>query len=319
MDVVDRSTVWPYEHGEPGAFTYRRYGHPTGADVERLLSELDGGEALIYGSGTAAITACVHALCRPGTTVALAEGSYFGTTVALGEFEPWGLRLVEYDQAGPPPATANVVWVEAPANPLLSLPDWDALRAHPGVVVCDATVSTPVFLRGLDEGADVVLHSGTKYLCGHSNALIGVTVTRDPEHARRLLEVRTRLGLTASPDDAAALRAGLATLELRVRRQARSAAELARRLAGHTAVLRVRYPGVGGLVSFDVAEDAARTVETSTRLIANQTSLGGVHSSIESRHRWEGHRVPRGLLRLSVGLEDVEALWEDLSQALARI
>ncbi len=320
MEIVDRSTVWPYdERGEPRAFTYQRYGHPAGAEVERLLSLLEGGDALVYGSGTAAISACIHAFCRPVATVALAEGAYFGTGVALREFEPWGLRVVEYDQTGAPPDEADVVFVEAPANPLLTLPDWNAVRDHPGLVVCDATVATPVFLRGLDEGADVVVHSGTKYLCGHSNALIGVTVTRDPERTRRLLEVRTRLGLTASPDAAAALRTGLATLELRVRRQSETAAELAQRLAAHPAVLRVRYPGLGGLVSFDVADDDARTVETGVKLIANQTSLGGVHSSIESRHRWEGDRIPRGLLRLSVGVEDVDELWADLEAALDRV
>jgi cystathionine gamma-synthase len=320
MDIVDRSTVWPYdERGEPGAFTYQRYGHPAGAEVERLLSQLEGGDALVYGSGTSAITACVHAVCRPGTTVALAEGAYFGTGVALREFEPWGLRVLEYDQTGAPPQEADVVWVEAPANPLLTLPDWDAVRAHPGLVVGDATVATPIYLRALDEGADIVVHSGTKYLCGHSNALIGVTATRDPEHLRRLLEVRTRLGLTAAPDAAAALRSGLATLELRVRRQSATAAELARRLGMHPAVLRVRHPGLGGLVSFDVADGDERAVETGVKLIANQTSLGGVHSSIESRHRWEGDRIPRGLLRLSVGVEDVDELWADLERSLNRL
>jgi cystathionine gamma-synthase len=315
MTVVDRSTVWPYEDGDPGAFTYQRYGHPAGAEAERLLSGLEGGDALVYTSGTAAVTAIAFALCGPGTRVALAEGAYFGTGVTLGELERWGLRVVEYDQSGPPPE-ADVVWVESPANPLLTLPDWDAVRAHGGRVVCDSTVSTPVFLRALDQGADVVLHSGTKYLSGHSNALIGVTITRDAALQRRLLELRTRLGLSAAPDAAAALTTGLATLELRVRRQSETAAELARRLAAHPAVLRVRYPGLGGLVSFDVADGAERAVETSMRLIVNATSLGGVHSSIESRHRWEGDRVPRGLLRLSVGLEDVDELWQDLAAAL---
>ncbi len=318
MTVVDRSIVWPYDDGEPGPFVYQRYGHPAGAEAERLLSKLEGGHALVYGSGTAAITALVFALCRPGTTIALAEGAYFGTGVTLSELEPWGLRVVEYDQTGSAPADADIVWVEAPSNPLLTLPDWEAVRAHPGLVVCDATASTPVLLRALDEGADVVLHSGTKYLSGHSNALIGVTVTRDAKRQDRLRELRTRLGLSAAPDAAAALTAGLATLELRVRRQSETAVELARRLGSHPAVLRVRYPGLGGLLSFDVADDAAHAVETGTTLIANQTSLGGVHSSIESRHRWEGDRIPRGLLRLSVGLEDVDELWADLERALAR-
>jgi cystathionine gamma-synthase len=314
---VDRTTAWPYdEQGEPREFVYQRYAHPTGTAAEKALGALEGGDALLFGSGTAAVTACVFAFCAPGSTVALAEGAYFGTGVTFAQFEPWGLKVVEYDQSGEPPA-ADVVWVEAPANPLLTLPSWEAVRTHPGLVVCDATVSTPVFLRALDEGADVVLHSATKYLTGHHDALLGATITRDPEKRDRLFQARMRLGLSASPDSAAALLRGLDTLEVRVRRQSEAAAELARRLEGHPRVVRVRYPGVGGLISFDVADDAARRVETSTRLIGNMTSLGGVNSTMESRHRWEGDRIPKGLLRLSVGLEDVDALWADLDRALA--
>ena len=317
MEPIDRATVWPYdEHGEPGTFVYQRYAHPTGTAAERKLGALEGGDALLYGSGTSAATACVFAFCRPGMTVALAAGAYFGTGVTLAQFAPWGLTVVEFDQTASPPAGADLLWLEAPANPLLTLPDWEAVRAHPALVVCDATIATPVFLRALDEGADVVLHSATKYLTGHHNAMLGATVTRDPGKTTALYEARMRLGLAASPDSAAALLQGLETLEVRVRRQTETAQELARRLAEHPAVLRVRYPGFGGLVAFDVADDDARAVETATTLIANQTSLGGVTSSMESRWRWEGDRIPRGLLRLSAGLEDVEAIWSDLAAAL---
>jgi cystathionine gamma-synthase len=319
MEPIDRATVWPYdEHGDPGEFVYQRYAHPTGAAAERALGRLEGGRALLYASGTSAVTACVFAFCRPGMTVALAEGSYFGTGVTLAQFEPWGLEVVEFDQTGAPPAGADVLWLEAPANPLLTLPDWEAVRAHPALVVCDATIATPVFLHALDHGADIALHSATKYLTGHSNAMLGATVTRKPELAQALYDVRLRLGLAASPDSAAALLQGLETLELRVHRQSETARVLATRLEAHPAVLRVRYPGFGGLVVFDVADDDAREIETATRLIANQTSLGGVVSSMESRWRWEGDRIPRGLLRLSVGLEDVEDIWADLVAALDR-
>jgi cystathionine gamma-synthase len=319
MEPIDRATVWPYdEHGDPGEFVYQRYAHPTGAAAERALGRLEGGRALLYASGTSAVTACVFAFCRPGMTVALAEGSYFGTGVTLAQFEPWGLEVVEFDQTGAPPAGADVLWLEAPANPLLTLPDWEAVRAHPALVVCDATIATPVFLHALDHGADIALHSATKYLTGHSNAMLGATVTRKPEQAQALYDVRLRLGLAASPDSAAALLQGLETLELRVHRQTETARVLATRLEAHPAVLRVRYPGFGGLVVFDVADDDAREIETATTLIANQTSLGGVVSSMESRWRWEGDRIPRGLLRLSVGLEDVEDVWSDLVAALDR-
>jgi cystathionine gamma-synthase len=317
MESLDRRTVWPYdEAGEPGPFIYQRYAHPTGTAAEQALGELEGGDALLFGSGTAAVTACAFAFCRPGAKIALAEGAYFGTGVTLAQFAPWGLQVVEYDQTGAPPADADVVWVEAPANPILTQPDWEAVRAHGGIVVCDATLSTPVFLTALDEGADVVLHSATKYLTGHHDALLGATVTRDDELTRRLYDTRMRLGLSASPEAAYALLRGLTSLEVRVRRQTETAGELSRRLEAHPAVVRVRYPGLGGVISFDVADDGARAVETSIRLIRNQTSLGGVQSSLESRHRWEGDRIPRGLLRLSVGLEDADALWADLEQAL---
>jgi cystathionine gamma-synthase len=315
MEPIDRSTVWPYDtHGDPGAFMYQRYAHPTGTAAEQALGALERGDALLFGSGTAAVTACVFALCLPGSTIALAEGAYFGTGVTMRQFAPWGLAVVEFDQTGAPPPDADVVWLEAPANPVLTVPDWDAARAHPGVVVCDATISTPVFLAALDKGADIVLHSATKYLTGHHDALLGATVTRDGELQQRLYDARLRLGLSASPDAAGALLQGLQTLEVRMRRQTETAGELARRLESDPRVLKVRYPGFSSLISFDVAD--ARAVETATTMIRNQTSLGGVTSSMESRYRWEGDRIPPGLLRLSVGLEDVETLWADLDQAL---
>jgi cystathionine gamma-synthase len=317
METVDRSTVWPYdEQGEPREFFYARYGHPTGAAAEARLGDLEGGDALLFASGTAAATAVILTFCEPGTIVALARGCYFGTSVLLGELGRWGLRYVEFDQTGPPPADADVVWVESPANPMLDVPDWQAARNHPGLLVCDATVSTPVYLRALDLGADVVVHSATKYLTGRHDALLGATVTRDPARSQRLREVRSRTGSIASPDAAASLLTGLLTLETRMQRQSETAAELVRRLEAHPAVENVRYPGFSSLISFEVADP--RRVETRTQLIMNATSLGAITSTMESRHRWEGDRIPAGLLRLSVGLEDVDAVWADLEQALAR-
>ncbi len=316
MEAVDRSTIWPYdEHGEPREFFYVRYAHPTGAAGEARLGELEGGEALLFASGMSAETAVLLAFARPGTNVALAEGAYFGTSLLLRSLEPWGVRFVEYDQTGPPPPGADIVWIEAPANPMLTVPDWPAVRAHDGLVVCDATVSTPVFLHALDEGADIVLHSGTKFLTGSHNALLGAVVTRNPERLEALRAVRSLTGTNASPHSAGALLTGLDSLSRRMRRITETATEIARRLEAHPAVELVRYPGYSGLISFDVAD--ARRVETRTRVIANATSLGGVSSTMESRHRWEGDRIPVGLLRLSVGLEDVDALWADLAEALS--
>ncbi len=312
---LDRSTFWAYEDGEVGEFYYQRYAHPTGVAAERALGELDGGEALLFSSGAGATTAVVLALLEPGATIAVAEGCYYGTPTLFRALERWGLKHVEFDQTGAPPDGVQLVWLEAPSNPFLTMPDFEAAAAHPAPVLVDATAATPIHLRPLEHGADLVLHSATKYLSGHSDVLLGAVICRDPETAALLREFRSRSGIVAAPDPAWLLLRGLKTLEVRVRRQTETATELARRLAGHTQVETVRYPGFGGLVSFDVAD--ARKVETSTRLITNATSLGGVGSTMESRYRWEGDRVPEGLLRLSVGLENVDALWADLEQALS--
>jgi cystathionine gamma-synthase len=315
---LDRSTTWPYEHGEPSPFVYARFSSPTVAGAEAALGALDGGEALLFASGAAASAAVVLGLLSPGQTVALAEGAYYGTGVMLDELRRWGIRHVEFDQTGPPPAGVDLVWLEAPSNPFLTMPDFEAAAAHPALVVCDSTAATPLHVRPLEQGCDVALHSATKYLAGHDDALVGAAVCRSGDIAARLLEFRSRTGPVAAPDVAWLLLRGLATLEIRVERQTASARLLAERLRLHPAVRIVRYPGLGGLLSFDVADAAAaRRVETQTRLIANATSLGGVTSRIEARTRWEGARVPPGLLRLSVGLEDAGSLWADLEQALA--
>jgi cystathionine gamma-synthase len=316
-EPIDRSTQWPYRDGEVGPFFYQRYGNPTVAAAEAALGELDGGTALLFPSGAGATTALVLALLQPGDTIALAEGGYYGTGVTFELLARWGLRVVEFDQTGPPPEDVDLVWLEAPSNPFLTMPDLEAAAAHPAKVVVDATAATPVHLRPLEHGADFVLHSATKYLAGHSDALLGVVVCRDEAEAAQLLELRSRTGIVAAPDPAWLLLRGLKTLELRVRRQTETATLLAQRLRDHWSVETVRYPGFGGLLSFDVADaDVARAVETSTRVIVNATSLGGVTSLIESRGRWEGDRVPPGLLRLSVGLEEPDVLWADLEQAL---
>jgi cystathionine gamma-synthase len=316
---LDRATTWPYVDGEPGPFSYARFSSPTVVEAERALGELEGGEALLFASGSAAITSLVLALLQPGATIALAEGAYYGTGVLFSELERWGLRHVEFDQRGSPPDGADLVWLEAPSNPFLTMPDFVAAKTGGAPVVCDSTASTPLHLRPLELGCDLVVHSATKFLAGHDDALAGVVVCHRAEDAARLREFRTRTGPVVAPDVAWLVLRGLATLEVRFARQTETAAILAERLEQHSAVETVRYPGFGGLLSFDVAdEQAARRVETGTMLVRNMTSLGGVTSRIEARSRWEGDRVPPGLLRLSVGLEDAETLWSDLEQALAR-
>jgi cystathionine gamma-synthase len=316
---LDRSTIWPYdERGEPGAFFYQRNASPNVVAAERALGELEGGHALLYPSGSGAATALVLALLKPGETIALAEGCYFGTGVIFETLAKWGVRHVEFDQTGTPPDGVQLIWLEAPSNPFLTMPDFAAAAAHPAPVVVDSTAATPVYVRPLELGADFALHSATKYLGGHDDVLLGAVVCKDEGIADELRRFRTVTGIVPAPDPAWLLSRGLKTLELRVRRQTGTAALLAQRLEEHPAVKTVRYAGVGGLLSFDVADgETGRRVETSTKLIVNATSLGGVTSVIETRARWEGDRVPAGLVRLSVGLEDPEALWQDLAAALA--
>lgn len=333
VPAVDRSTVHAYVDGTPGPFYYQRYAHPVGVDAERLLSELEGGQALLFPSGMGATTALLLAMLGPGATVAVADGGYFGTVGLMsGELTRWGLEVTTFDQTGPPPP-ADLVWLEPCANPFLTFPDLDAAieRAHAAgsKVAVDNTVLSPLLLRPHEHGADFVVHSATKILAGHHDALLGVVSCADSEAAARLTAFRNATGIVAAPDPAWLLLRGLKTLSLRVERQSASALELARRLAAHPSVQQVRYPGLddavaaryvsafGPLLSFDVSDaEQALRIERSLTLIENATSLGGVASTLEARSRWEGDRVPAGLLRMSVGLEDVDDLWADLTQAL---
>lgn len=315
---LDRSASWPYEDGDPGRFSYARDDAPPSVAVEETLGALDGGQALIYPSGMGAVTNVILTLARPGSTIALAERAYYGHRKLLDHLAQWQLRIVEFDQQGPPPADADLVFLEAPSNPYLTMPDFEAAAAHPAPVVCDATLASPLRLRPLEHGCDVALHSATKILGGHDDLLAGVTVTRDAELTQRLHTTRRLAGIVAGADTAWLLARGLKTLAVRLDRAEATARELVARLDAHPAVSVVRYPGFGFLASFDVADAAAAgRVERAVRTIQNATSLGSTTTKLESRHRWEGDRIPPGLMRLSVGLEDVEALWADLAQALA--
>jgi cystathionine gamma-synthase len=331
--ALDRATIHAYVDGTPGPFYYQRFAHPVGLEAERLLGDLDGGHAPRFSPGAGATTALILALLGPGKTVAIADGGYWGTVALMqGELARWGLNVEAFDQTGEPP-NADLVWLEPCANPMMSFPDLDTAiaKAHAAgaIVVVDNTVLGPVLLRPLEYGADFVLQSASKILAGHHDALLGVVTCARAEDHERLAAFRAASGISAAPDPAWLLLRGMKTLALRVQRQSATALQLARRLSDHPAVDRVRYPGLGDpvaaeyvdefgpLLSFDVADgDAALRVERSLALIENATSLGGVASTLEARARWEPSRVPPGLLRLSVGLEDVEDLWADLARAL---
>ena len=315
---LDRSAAWPYDaDGTPGAYSYARDEQPNAVSVEQKIGALEGGRSLLYPAGMGAVTGVVLTMLRPGGTLALAQGAYYGHKKLFEHLRPWGINAVEFDQTGPPPDDADLILIEAPSNPMLTMPDFAAAAAHPAPVICDATVSSPLRLLPLEVGCDVSLHSATKVLAGHDDLLAGVATVKDDDLYDRLHLTRRLTGLVASAETAWLLERGLKTLEVRLDRMEATARILVERLNAQPSVTTVRYPGFGFLVSFDVADEpAARRVETATEMITNATSLGSVHTKLESRHRWEGERCPKGLLRLSVGLESLDQLWADLERAL---
>ncbi len=304
-----------------GAVEYGRYGNPTWAAFETALGALEGGRAVSFASGMAAISTILD-LVAPGETVVAARHCYQGALVQLASLEQRGLIkvvLVDIDDTDQVLAALNddvaLLWIESPTNPALEVADLPVLCAaarEAGVTsVVDNTFATPVVQRPLDLGADVVVHSATKYLAGHSDAVIGAVVTRRDDIWRAVDEKRRTMGALPGTLEAWLALRGLRTLHLRVERAQSNAQELVRRVARHRAVDRVRYPGFGGIVALEIAggAGAADMVSGSTRLWVHATSLGGVESSLERRRRWtsEPLTIPEGLVRLSVGIEDVPA------------
>ena len=247
--MLDRSTIWPYEDGKPGEFYYQRYAHPAGAEAERALGELEGGHALLFPSGSGATTALLLTFLESGRTVAIAKDAYYGTpdthagTRALGA--PHG--RVRPDRAAPPEGI-DLVWLESPSNPLLTLPDLDAASAHPAPVVVDSTASTPVYLRPLEQGADFVLHSATKFLGGHHDVLLGAVVCKSRDDYEQLLQFRSRSGSLLRRTPPGFCGGAWRRSSSGCARHTENATEIARRLEAHPAVERVRYPGFGGLL-----------------------------------------------------------------------
>jgi cystathionine gamma-synthase len=331
-----------------GDYEYIRDASPTIEAFERVVGSLEGGHATAFSSGMAAAAAVLDGLA-PGDLVVAPEVSYPGVRGLLAErAESGALEVTLVDQTDVEAAIgaidgARLVWAETPSNPLLGITDLRALAeaAHErgAALAVDATLATPLLQRSLELGADFVVHSATKYIAGHSDSLLGVVVTADEAGHEALVERRVLTGAVPGPFETFLGLRGIRTMALRVERSQENAAELARRLAAHPAVSRVRYPGLaddpghelaarqmsgfGGMVAFEVGAgaEAADAVCAGVRLIANATSLGGVETLIERRARYpsEQAHVPANLLRLSVGCEHVEDLWTDLDRALAAI
>ncbi|MBJ2120884.1 PLP-dependent transferase [Arthrobacter sp. MSA 4-2] len=337
---------------EPGDRVYGRMSNPSWDPFEEALGRLEAAAlpALVFSSGLGAAAAALS-LVPAGGTVIMPRHAYAGSVslataeAASGRFTLRTVDIADTDAVlreidALPASPAGMLWLESPTNPMLEVAETarlaDAARAAGALVVSDNTFNTPLLSRPLETGADVVLHSVTKYLSGHSDVVLGALATSDPGLRERLLAHRTLHGAVAGPFEVWLALRGLRTLAVRMERAQANAAELAGRLAGHPAVDRVRFPGLpqdpgherakaqlsgfGAIVCIEPAGgvEAAEALVGAVRLWLPATSLGGVESLIERRRRQPGEpaTVPEALVRLSVGIENVEDLWADLENAL---
>lgn len=312
-----------------GDSEYGRHGNPAWSAFEAVLGELEGGTALAFASGMAA-SAAVFDLVPAGGVVVAPRHAYYGTLNELrvrAERGAVDLRLVDIadtDEVVAALAGAAMLWIESPTNPLLEVADLEAIARAAGesgvIVAVDNTFATPLRQRPLDLGADLVVHSASKLLSGHSDVVLGAVVARDPETAAAVAARRQSAGAIAGALETYLAARGIRTLHVRLDRAEANARALVERLAGHPRVTGTRYPGFGTVIAFEVegGTDAAQSVTERSRLVTYATSLGGVESTWERRrrHASEPDTVPDALIRLSVGIESADDLWADISQAL---
>jgi cystathionine gamma-synthase len=330
---------------EGGPIGYGRYGNETWSALEEAISVLEGGKTLLFSSGMAAISA-VFSLLPEGAVIVAANNGYQGTTTLLKklhESEKLKVRFVNLantDECLAAIPGAQMLYLESPLNPLLEVVDLPKIiaagkSAGCGVVV-DNTLATPLLQNPLALGADISIHSVTKYLSGHSDLILGSLSTNDQALYGRLEQSRRYGGAIAGPFEAWIALRGLRTFAIRMQRSQENAMELATRLSKDSRISKVRYPGLvtdsyhslaksfmkgfGAMISFDVNASVEQVdlMCNSSKLITNATSLGGVESIWERRRRWatESATVPENLIRFSVGIENVDDLWADIQQAL---
>ena len=331
--------------------SYGRDENPGFAVAEKVLAELEGGSAaLLFSSGMAAAMAIVQSL-QPGDRIVAPKVMYWGLRNWLIKFcENWGLRLDLFDTANPDALAKTVdkgktklVWIETPCNPTWDVIDIAAAAeiAH-GIgawFAVDSTVPTPVLTQPIKHGADIVMHSATKYLNGHCDVIAGALVTaKEDELWERICQIRTEAGAILGSFEAWLLQRGMRTLFLRIRKACESAMAIAEHFEGHANVKAVMYPGLpnhpgheiarrqmdggfGGMLSLRMkgGADSALAVVKRCKVFTRATSLGGVESLIEHRYSIEGKRspIPKDLVRISIGIESVDDLIADLEQALA--
>ncbi|OAM26792.1 MULTISPECIES: PLP-dependent aspartate aminotransferase family protein [Eikenella] len=356
--IYQNSMFAMHQIGENIPYRYSRLANPTRKVLEDTVAALEHGCAgFAFGSGMAGIDAVFRTVLRPGDTVVAVADIYGGAYDLLTEvYSQWGVNVVFADLTLPENLDAllaahqvKLVWLESPSNPLLRLVDIPLLaqkaKAAGAVVGIDNTFATPYLQNPLDMGCDIVFHSATKYLCGHSDVLMGIVVAKEEAMAKRLQSTLVNTGGVAGPMDCALVLRGIKTLSVRMKQHLANAAELARRLEQHPAVEKVFYPGLpshehhelarrqmrgfGGVVSVYLKNDsqaAADSVIRHLKLLHMAASLGGVESLVNhsfsqshsgmSREVKEKLGIREGLLRFSVGIEDIEDIWQDIDTAL---
>jgi cystathionine gamma-synthase len=334
----------------PKGHMYSRNSNPNRDALEKGLAVLEGGaKAFAFASGLAAVSAVFQCMKSGDHVLMPAVGYYASMKLAEEIMGPWGLQMSQVDmedlgaiKAAIQPNT-KLIWVETPANPLLGISDIQAIctlaHSHGIFVGVDNTIATPILQNPISLGADIVMHATTKYIGGHSDVLGGAIIMREEnEWSQRLKRVQILMGATQSPMDCYLLARGLKTLPLRMREHSASALALAQKLEKHLAIEKVHYPGLplhpqhelakrqmphgfSGMISIQIKGDEAnaRKVASGLKLFQQATSLGGVESLAEHRKSIEGpdSKTPANLVRLSIGLEHVDDLWEDLNQALS--
>lgn len=311
-----------------GDLEYARFQNPTWTALEETIGQLEGGRALAFASGMAAVAAVLDQV-PVGGRVVVPRHAYQGSLGLLeqhrvaGRIEPVLVDVEDVDAVVAAIPGASLVWMETPTNPALEVADLARIVAaakQAGVpVAVDNTFATPLLQRPLEDGADVVVHSATKLMSGHSDVIMGAVVTNDDDWFTRLHGNRSLHGAIPGPFEAFLVLRGLRTLDVRLERAQANAKAVVAALEAHPAVSRVRYPGFSTVVSFELesAERADRVV-AAVRLARHATSLGGVETTLERRRRWasESKSIPEGLIRLSVGIEHADDVVADLLQAL---
>lgn len=315
-----------------GDSEYGRQGNPTWDSFETVLGALEGGRALAFASGIAATTALFD-LVPPRAVVVAPRHAYYGTIAQLAERERRGqieLRLVDIDNTPSVISAcegAAMLWIESPTNPALEIAEIEVLaRAATDAgtaVAVDNTFATPLRQRPLDLGADFVVHSASKLLSGHSDVILGAIVTNSDRAYAAIEQRRSMMGAIPGAMETWLAARGIRTLHVRLDRAEANARELHQRLSASRRVVYSRYPGFGTIIAFEIVGGpvAAQKITELSDVIVYATSLGGVESTWERRRRHSGEpdSVPEGLIRLSVGIEDVEDLWIDIQNVLAAV